>query len=73
MAFLVYGIAYKNPETGEILLADIKCNVKSSSNKDISEETFMQTSIKATRLLQKGMSPEDFLESYKTFINEDEM
>ena len=73
MAFLVYGIAYKNPETGEILLADIKCNVKSSSNKDISEETFMQASIKATRLLRKGMSPEDFLESYKTFINEDEM
>lgn len=73
MAFLVYGIAYKNPETGEILLADIKGNVKSSSNKDISEETFMQASIKATRLLQKGMSPEDFLESYKTFINKDEM
>lgn len=69
----ICGIQFKDSKTGEILLADIKGNVKSSSNKVISEETFMQASIKATRLLQKGMSPEDFLESYKTFINKDEM
>lgn len=68
MSYLPYGIIYKDPETDEMLYANILGNVVSSFGKDIPIETFLETGKKATMLLGKALSPEEYQKSYDTFV-----
>lgn len=70
--YLPYGIIYKNPETGEMLYANISGKVVSSFfGNDIPLDTFLKAGEKATMLLGKALSPEEYQKSYDTFMGKE--
>ena len=68
MPYLPYGIIYKDPETGEMLSANIFGNVVSSFGRDIPMETFLEAGEKASMILKKALTPEEYQESHDTFM-----
>ena len=71
MSYLPYGIIYKDPETDEMLYANILGNVVSSFGKDIPIETFLETGKKALELLRRALTPEEFMEYCETFMKKE--
>lgn len=72
MSYLPYGIIYKDPETGELLYANILGKVVSSFFGDnIPLDTFLETEKKASELLRRALPPEEFREYYETFMKEE--
>ena len=70
--YLPYGIIYKNPETGELLYANILGKVVSSFFGDnIPLDTFLETKKKASKLLGKALTPEEYLKSHDTFMKKE--
>ena len=69
MSYLPYGIIYKDPETAERLYSNISGNVVSSFfGNNIPLDTFLKAGKKATMLLGKSLSPEEYQKSYDTFM-----
>ena len=68
MPYLPYGIIYKDPETGEVLSANIFGNVVSAFGRDIPMETFLEAGEKASMILKKALTPEEYQESYEKFM-----
>lgn len=72
MSYLPYGIIYKDPETGELLYANILGKVVSSFFGDnIPLDTFLETEKKASKLLGKALTPEEYLKSHDTFMKKE--
>ncbi len=72
MSYLPYGIIYKDPETGEMLYSNILGKVVSSFFwNELPQETFLEASKKASNLLKKALTPEEYQESHDTFMKKE--